>query len=343
MVLWQSPDTPFLSWFLVFSLLSTCSVSCWSVVFGSRHSCLVSGSVLVRVGVRTLTSSLGPCPPLSVCIRCLRFVLFWVARSLCFSLAACFRVLSCFVWTRGLWVSLLAACSCPVLHMASDSVAGHVLWVLVCVSTWLSVLVSVCHVLSCQLSWLHPSCFCDYWLIYPTCVISLPSSFAPFIISLCLQSCVSLSLNVVCVMPCQSVFPSGVFFFVWFFTLLLIKPYFLQQLSPCSHPFHPPWQNMPGWNWCHIHLLERAIIILPIVTQIVILDIDFVKYLTDFTTIQQIQSLEKQNLCFSKMLHILKYLLWSNNVVRKKMLFNHLTSLKSKSSLRRSSCMYLHM
>ncbi len=30
-----------------FALLSTCSVSCWSVVFRSRHSCLVSGSVLV--------------------------------------------------------------------------------------------------------------------------------------------------------------------------------------------------------------------------------------------------------------------------------------------------------
>ncbi len=137
-------------------------------------------------------------------------------------------------------------------------------------------------------------------------------------------------------------FPFRGIFFVCFFTLLLIKPYFLQQLS-CSHPFHPPWQNMPGWNWCHIHLLERAIIILPIVTQIVILDIDFVKYLTDFTTIQQIQSLEKRNLCFSKKLHILKYLLWSKNVVRKKMQFNHLTSLKSKSSLRRSSYMYLHM
>lgn len=83
---------------------------------------------------------------------------------------------------------------------------------------------------------------------------------------------------------------------------------------------------------------------LPIVAQIVILDIGFVKYVTDITTIQQIQSLEKQNLCFSKMLHILKYLLWSNNVVRKKKQFN-LTSLKSKSSysLRRSSCMYLHM
>ncbi len=34
----------------------------------------------------------------------------------------------------------------------------------------------------------------DYWLIFPTCLPSLPSSFVPFIISLCLQSCASTSL-----------------------------------------------------------------------------------------------------------------------------------------------------
>ncbi len=33
--------------------------------------------------------------------------------------------------------------------------------------------------------------FPDYWLICHTCVISSPSSFAPFIISLCLPSCAS--------------------------------------------------------------------------------------------------------------------------------------------------------
>ncbi len=36
-------------------------------------------------------------------------------------------MLSCLVWTRGLWVSSLAACSCLVLHMAGDLFAGHVL------------------------------------------------------------------------------------------------------------------------------------------------------------------------------------------------------------------------
>ncbi len=50
MVLWQSPDTPIMSAFSCEraassvlesrSLSSVCLVSCWSVVFGSRHSCL---------------------------------------------------------------------------------------------------------------------------------------------------------------------------------------------------------------------------------------------------------------------------------------------------------------
>ncbi len=50
MVLWQSPDTPIMSAFSCEraassvlesrALSSACLVSCWSVVFGSRHSCL---------------------------------------------------------------------------------------------------------------------------------------------------------------------------------------------------------------------------------------------------------------------------------------------------------------
>ncbi len=45
----------------------------------------------------------------------------------------CAFMLSCLVWTHG----LLAACSCPVLHMAGDMFAGHVLVFLFCVSMWL--------------------------------------------------------------------------------------------------------------------------------------------------------------------------------------------------------------
>ncbi len=80
------------------------------LVFGSQHSCLVSGPVLVScrgsdthapglvlLWERAVSSSLGPCAPLSVCIRCLRFafscfLLFCMAHSLCFSLAAYFHV-----------------------------------------------------------------------------------------------------------------------------------------------------------------------------------------------------------------------------------------------------------
>ncbi len=63
------------------------------------------------------------------------------------------------VWTRGLWVVSLAVCLCLVLHMAGDLFAGHVLVFVFCVSTWLLSKFSVCHVLSCQLSWPHPSCY----------------------------------------------------------------------------------------------------------------------------------------------------------------------------------------
>ncbi len=52
---------------------------------------------------------------------------------LCYILCLCF----CLVWTCGLWVFSLAACLCPVLHMAGDLFAGHVLVFLFCVSTWL--------------------------------------------------------------------------------------------------------------------------------------------------------------------------------------------------------------
>ncbi len=64
------------------------------------------------------------------------YILCCVARSLYIHWLRAF-MLSCLVWTRGLWVFSLAACSCPVLHMAGDLFAGHVLVFLFCVSTWL--------------------------------------------------------------------------------------------------------------------------------------------------------------------------------------------------------------
>ncbi len=64
------------------------------------------------------------------------YILCCVARSLYIHWLCAF-MLSCLVWTRGLWVFSLAACSCPVLHMAGDLFAGHVLVFLFRVSTWL--------------------------------------------------------------------------------------------------------------------------------------------------------------------------------------------------------------
>ncbi len=54
---------------------------------------------------------------------------------LVYSLAACFHVAMSCVNT---WLmSFLKTCSCPVLHMAGDLFAGHVLVFLFGVSTWL--------------------------------------------------------------------------------------------------------------------------------------------------------------------------------------------------------------
>ncbi len=108
-ILWQSPDTPFLSCFWVSSCLCAlfhvgawCSDSGILVMFQAQFWFRVGGSYthapgLVSLWERGVSSSLGPYAPLSVCIRCLRFaffcfVLLCVARSLCFSLAACFHV-----------------------------------------------------------------------------------------------------------------------------------------------------------------------------------------------------------------------------------------------------------
>ncbi len=112
-------------------------VSCWSVVFGSRHSCLEirfsclgsghSRSIFCHcVSARSRVRS-DYAPPVHVCFVVLHAVrVFHWLRAF---------MLSCLVWTRGLWVFSLAVCSCPVLHMAGELFAGHVL--VFCVSTWL--------------------------------------------------------------------------------------------------------------------------------------------------------------------------------------------------------------
>ncbi len=124
------------------ALSSTCLVSCWSVVFGSRHSCL---EFRFCVGVRTLAlhvlslcvsvrsrvcsaarSSVHVCfvvlHTVCVFIGCVHscYILCCVACSLCISLAAFFHVvMSCvntwlmsFTTSTWLVICLLAMCLC---------------------------------------------------------------------------------------------------------------------------------------------------------------------------------------------------------------------------------------
>ncbi len=69
----------------------------------------------------------------------------------------------------------------------------------------------LCATCSCQFVLTPPILLPVYWFIFPSCFPSLPSSFAPFIISLCLQFRVGsyLMFDVVCVLsspvlPCPA-------------------------------------------------------------------------------------------------------------------------------------------
>ncbi len=88
--------------------------------------------------------------------------------------------------------------------------------------------------------------FPDYWLICPTCVFYLPSLFAPYLISLCLQFRANLSLNVVCtwcpVLPCPALpvcFPllGNIYIFFYFFINKAILP---PAIESSPHPSHNP-------------------------------------------------------------------------------------------------------
>ncbi len=158
MVFWQSPDTPVISCFHVSaasSVLEPCALVCvlwFGLERGVPIPALMSWVPVSCRGSDTRAPrsvSLCECASVHVCfvvlhavrvfIGCVHscYILCCVACSLWISLAACFHMLSCLVWTRGLWVFSLVACSCPVLHMAGDLFAGHVLVFLFCVSTWL--------------------------------------------------------------------------------------------------------------------------------------------------------------------------------------------------------------
>ncbi len=137
------------------ALSSACLVSCWSLVFVSRHSWL---EFQFCIGVRTLALRVlsrcvsvwsrsvahSPvhmsCGVHAVCvfIGCVHscYVLCCVARSLCISLAACFHVVMSCVNTRlmRILISRVRVLFCTWLVICF---AGHVLVFLFCVSTWL--------------------------------------------------------------------------------------------------------------------------------------------------------------------------------------------------------------
>ncbi len=111
--------------------------------------------------------------------------------------------------------------------------------------------------LSCQFVLTPPILLPVYWFILPSCFPSLPSSFAPFKISLCLQFRVGsyLMSDVVCVLSSlvqsssalpasQPVcfFPYGVVFVCSF--VLLIKAFFLQRLGLRLIHSLNPWQRL---------------------------------------------------------------------------------------------------
>ncbi len=182
------------------SLSSACLVLCWSVLFRSQHSCL---KFRFGDGVRTLALHVLSCcvsvlsrvrsavhSSVHVCfvvlhafcdfISCVHscYVLCCVACSLCFSLAACIHVvMSCvnvayeYSHVRVLFCTwlvifvLLAMCFFLCEHMAC------LVWFYV-----------PCALMSIVLT--PPYLLPDYWLICPTCLSLLPSSFALFIIPL---------------------------------------------------------------------------------------------------------------------------------------------------------------
>ncbi len=117
MVLWQSPDTPIMSAFSCervassvlesCALSSACLVSCWSVVFGSRHSCLEFRS---RDGVRRLTLHF-----LSLCVRGLAFARHRALLSTC--------VLLCCTQFVFLSACIFIGCVLSCCHVLCEHVA----------------------------------------------------------------------------------------------------------------------------------------------------------------------------------------------------------------------------
>jgi len=133
-------DTPVMSGFHMSTRLLVCSSRALSRLRALFHVgawCSDPGTHVLSFGYVTGFghSCFTFCLFVWVCVHSC-YILCCEAHSLYIHWLRAF-ILSCLVWTRGLWVFSLAACSCPVLHMVVDLFAGHVLVFLFCVSTWL--------------------------------------------------------------------------------------------------------------------------------------------------------------------------------------------------------------
>ncbi len=171
------------------------------------------------------------------------YILCCVAHSLCILLAACFHVvMSCVnTWLMSFLIScvfmscfahdwLFVCWPCACVFVLCEHVASVLVFCVPCA------LMSIC---------LDPAYLVTCLLIhFPQLLSLVTSSFAPFIISLCLQFCVGLlpyvgsSAYVFCpALPCPaSLFVPYSVVFVCFVLLLIKSPFFLLQLGPRSLP-----------------------------------------------------------------------------------------------------------
>ncbi len=235
------------------ALSSACLVSCWSVVFGSRHSCLefrfhvevrtlalhvLSHCVSVRSRVRSAArSSVLVCfvvlHAVRVFLGCVHscYILCCVARSLCISLAACFHVVmscvntwlmsfliscvfvSCF--TRGWW---FVCWPCACVFVLCEHVASVLVFCVPC--ALMSICLDPTHLVTCllnnfpQLLSLVTLLIC---FLYNLLVGS--SSFVVCLVSCPALPCPALSCLVQPFPACQPAslfFPYGLYLFVLF-------------------------------------------------------------------------------------------------------------------------------
>ncbi len=162
-----------------------CFVLCWSVVFGSLLSC---HEFRFRDKVRTLALHVLSC---CVSVRSRVYsathssVLVCCWTQFVFLSAVCIHVMSCSVWYAACvchWVFSLAACSCPVLHMAGDFVFLAMCLCFCFVWAHVFCLSFLCALMSIVLT--LPILLPDYWLICHTGASFVTFSFAPYLFSL---------------------------------------------------------------------------------------------------------------------------------------------------------------